>query len=569
MQIDSATLYVITKCLNNTLIPSQVRQIRQIDSRIIDIELFCSESRSAHLIFDTYKPAVYLSDKKENIYSPPQTFCMTLRKHLEGARLSSIEQINLDRLIKFDFDRIEEAGQIVTKSIYAELIPSAPNLILTEKGITIDACLKGKKADRFVMGGQPYFLPSNSSRMNFFHFTIKELSEFFLFNKNEDISLQDFIYQNFHGFSHLLLTELCRRTEINSSATLSSLDEQTIKLLSKSMYLIAEEIKKTEDLRIYCYRNKQVISPIQLSFVPIVKSIAPLEWLEEELLNNNGGLSAEIKSINKKLLLLIKKENRKIDKINEELKETEKIEQYKLWGTLLSIYAYEKPEGKTKIAVSNLFKDPPEDEIIPINPMLSITENSQSYFKKYSKMKTRLQMSEKKINESFLKIKYLNEMCYFSESIQSKNELESLKEELQKSGLENNFQGNKKTRKKEFSLPLLPIVIDGFNVFVGKNNVQNDFLTLHKAKKSDLWFHAKSLPGSHIILETEGKVISEETIEKVASLAAFHSKGRSSGKVDVDYTHVKYIKKIPNGPPGLVNYTHQRTITVFPKEIQN
>lgn len=178
-------------------------------------------------------------------------------------------------------------------------------------------------------------------------------------------------------------------------------------------------------------------------------------------------------------------------------------------------------------------------------------------------------MSEKKINESFLKIKYLNEMCYFSESIQSKNELESLKEELQKSGLENNFQGNKKTRKKEFSLPLFPVVIDGFNVFVGKNNMQNDFLTLHKAQKSDLWFHAKNLPGSHIILETEGKIIPEETIAKVASLAAFHSKGRSSGKVDVDYTHVKYIRKIPNGPPGLVNYTHQRTITVFPKEIQN
>ena len=568
MQIDSATLYVITKCLNDMLIPSQVRQIHQIDSRIVDIELFCPDAKPIHLIFDTYKPAVYVSDKKENIYSPSQTFCMTLRKHLEGARLSSIQQINLDRLVKFDFDRIEAAGEIITKSIYAELIPSAPNLILTEQGITIDACLKGKKAGRFLMSGQPYTLLSNSSRMNFFHFTMKELLEIILFHRNNEISVQEYIYENFHGFSHLLLTELCHRVKITPSSTISSLSDETIHSLSKNIYLIGQEIKNSVNLHIYSYRNKEVVSPIHLSFTQFVKSVAPLEWLETELQNGGTGLSAEIKSIHKKLQLLIKKENRKVDKINEELKETDRIEQYKLWGTLLSIYAYEKPQGREKITLSNLFRDPPENEIISINPMYSMTENSQIYFKKYTKMKTRLQMGEQKLNECFLRIKYLDELSYFCESIQSRDELEAFKEELRNSGLEKKFDSHKKIRKKDSPLSLTTVTVDGFNVFIGKNNIQNEFLTLRKAKKNDLWFHSKNLPGSHIILETEGKVIPEDTIEKVASLAAFHSKGRASGKVDVDYTYVKYIRKIPNGPPGFVNYTHQHTVTVPPKEIQ-
>ena len=160
MQIDSAVLYIFRKELAAKIIPAQVRQIHQIDNRIIDIELFRSYEKPIHLIFDTYRPLIYITEnlKKDTGYMPSQTFCMTLRKQLEGSRLSAIEQPDFDRFLKFNFDRIEAGGKIITKSLCMELIPSAPNLILTEDNVIIDACLRGKKMERILAPGKPYVL---------------------------------------------------------------------------------------------------------------------------------------------------------------------------------------------------------------------------------------------------------------------------------------------------------------------------------------------------------------------------------------------------------------------------
>ena len=235
---------------------------------------------------------------------------------------------------------------------------------------------------------------------------------------------------------------------------------------------------------------------------------------------------------------------------------------------MLSIYAYEKINGRKEITVSNLFETPATDEKIPVNPLYSMAENSQFYFKKYAKMKTRLTIGKEKAEECLMKIKYLNNLSYFCDTVSSKEELNTLKEELKSSGIDK-ILTKKITGKKENSPSLSSLEIDGFKIFIGKNNIQNEFLTLHKAKKNDLWFHAKAIPGSHVVIETENQIVSEKTIEKIASLAAFHSKGKDSGKVDVDYTPIKYVKKIPGGPPGMVSYTHQHTVVVVPQEYKN
>lgn len=256
-----------------------------------------------------------------------------------------------------------------------------------------------------------------------------------------------------------------------------------------------------------------------------------------------------------------------MNKIKDELKETKKTETYKLWGTLLSIYAYKKLNGMHELTVSNVFNEPPTDESIPVNPLLSVSQNSQLYFKKYSKMKTRLQVGQDKLNECFAKIRYLENISYFLENIKTKNELIQLKDELKDSGATIQRHSSRQ-RKKEKEPSFISLTIDGFHALLGKNNVQNEYLTFHKAGKEDLWFHAQALPGSHVVLITEGQVIPKELIAKTAALAAFYSKGKSSGKVNVDYTRIKYVKKIPNSPPGLVNYTHQSTVTVIPEDFK-
>ncbi len=576
MQIDSATLYLFIKELQKIVIPAQVRQIHQVDNRIMDIELFCPNAKPVHLLLNTHTPpVVYLTSKNkmQNQYTPSQTFCMTLRKHLEGSRLSHVEQIEMDRIVAFSFDRIEAGGEIVTKTLWAELLPAAPNLILTEQDRIIDACLRGKKLDRLLVPGETYQLPSGSTRMNFMKFSKEEIRNILDYSKTGELSLDAWLFATFNGFSRFLADELAAKAGIPADISLSALTNDEEEALLSAFADLKDAIENSDALHIYHRKGKSIVSPISLSTLSLEETTEPIiPWLEKEAETSGGTIAAALAEYQKKIHTLIKREERKLKKISEEMQETEKIDQYKLWGNLLSIYAYEKLNGRKEMKVQNLFNDPPTEETIPVDPLLSVTANGQLYFKKYNKMKTRLIIGEEKREECAEKIRYLQETLYFSEDVKTKKDLDALKEELKGTGIEKlpgkkNADAKKKKGKNE---PMVETIsIDGFKVHMGRNNTQNEYLTLHMAGKNDLWFHAKAIPGSHVVIETEGLSVPPSTIEKVAALAAWHSKGKNSGKVDIDYTAIRYVKKIPNGPPGLVNYTHQKTIVAIPTETKD
>ncbi len=576
MQIDSATLYLFIKELQKIVIPAQVRQIHQVDNRIMDIELFCPNAKPVHLLLNTHTPpVVYLTSKNkmQNQYTPSQTFCMTLRKHLEGSRLSHVEQIEMDRIVAFSFDRIEAGGEIVTKTLWAELLPAAPNLILTEQDRIIDACLRGKKLDRLLVPGETYQLPSGSTRMNFMKFSKEEIRNILDYSKIGELSLDAWLFATFNGFSRFLADELAAKSGIPADISLSTLTNDEEDALLSAFAELKDAIESSDALHIYHRKGKSIVSPISLSTLSLEETTEPIiPWLEKEAETSGGTIAAALAEYQKKIHTLIKREERKLKKISEEMQETEKIDQYKLWGNLLSIYAYEKLNGRKEMKVQNLFNDPPTEETIPVDPLLSVTANGQLYFKKYNKMKTRLIIGEEKREECAEKIRYLQETLYFSEDVKTKKDLDALKEELKGTGIEK-LPGKKTTdakKKKGKNEPMVETIsIDGFKVHMGRNNTQNEYLTLHMAGKNDLWFHAKAIPGSHVVIETEGLSVPPSTIEKVAALAAWHSKGKNSGKVDIDYTAIRYVKKIPNGPPGLVNYTHQKTIVAIPTETKD
>ncbi len=576
MQIDSATLYLFIKELQKIVIPAQVRQIHQVDNRIMDIELFCPNAKPVHLLLNTHTPpVVYLTSKNkmQNQYTPSQTFCMTLRKHLEGSRLSHVEQIEMDRIVAFSFDRIEAGGEIVTKTLWAELLPAAPNLILTEQDRIIDACLRGKKLDRLLVPGETYQLPSGSTRMNFMKFSKEEIRNILDYSKTGELSLDAWLFATFNGFSRFLADELAAKAGIPADISLSALTNDEEEALLSAFADLKDAIESSDALHIYHRKGKSIVSPISLSTLSLEETTEPIiPWLEKEAETSGGTIAAALAEYQKKIHTLIKREERKLKKISEEMQETEKIDQYKLWGNLLSIYAYEKLNGRKEMKVQNLFNDPPTEETIPVDPLLSVTANGQLYFKKYNKMKTRLIIGEEKREECAEKIRYLQETLYFSEDVKTKKDLDALKEELKGTGIEK-LPGKKTTdakKKKGKNEPMVETIsIDGFKVHMGRNNTQNEYLTLHMAGKNDLWFHAKAIPGSHVVIETEGLSVPPSTIEKVAALAAWHSKGKNSGKVDIDYTAIRYVKKIPNGPPGLVNYTHQKTIVAIPTETKD
>lgn len=573
MQIDSAVLYVLVKELRKKIESCQVRQIHQVDNRIMDMELYCTDGDVVSLILNTYNPPIlYLTGKGRNKkqYSPSQTFCMTLRKYLEGSRLSHMEQVAMDRIVSLSFDRIERGSEIITRTLWLELLPAAPNMILTEGDTIIDACLRGKKLDRLLVPGETYQVPQNSHRMDFMKFSEKELADIFDFSKKEPIPMDSWLFKQFNGFSRFLADELAFESNIPADKKLSEFSEEEEKSLISHMKAMAEAIESSDCLYLYKKGNgKKNISPIPLSILgEACETVPVLPFIEKEAESGAGSITQAVQEYTKELHTLIKREERKKRKIREEMEETARMDQYKLWGTLLSIYAYEKINHKKEITVSNLFKDPPEDETIPVDPLLSVTDNSQAYFKKYNKMKTRSTIGEEKLKECEDRLAYLNETLYFASQVTTKQDLEALKEELKSLGIDKRQKQHRKPSRKNQDPKIESRIIDGFRVYLGTSNTKNEYLTLRKAAKTDIWFHAKAIPGSHVVIETQGESVPPETLEKVAALAAWNSKGRESGKVDVDYTLIRYVKKIPNGPPGLVNYSHQKTIVAVPEDVK-
>lgn len=573
MQIDSAVLYIIVKKLKEKLDSCQVRQVHQIDNRIMDLELFCTDGDIVSLIINTYNPPLmYLTGKGKNKkqYSPSQTFCMTLRKYLEGSRLSRIELVDMDRVVALSFDRIEAGSEIVTRTLWVELLPASPNMILTEGNTIIDACLRGKKLDRLLVPGETYSLPGHSARMDFMKFSREELKNILDFSKKENIPLDGWLFSQFNGFSRFLADELAHESRVAPDIPLSSITEEEEERILDALSSISSAIAASESL--YIYRNekgKKTASPIPLHILQgEPEKVEALPFIEKEAESGAGSITQAVQEYKKQLHTLIKREERKKRKIGEEMEETSRMDQYKLWGTLLSIYAYEKINHQNSLTVSNLFKDPPEDETIPVNPLLSVSANSQVYFKKYNKMKTRTAIGQEKLDECDRSLAFLNDTLYFAEQVTTKQELEALKEELKGLGLDKKQQKRPGKSRKQQTPQIESRMIDGFRVWLGTSNTKNEYLTLHKAAKTDIWLHAKAIPGSHVVIEAENETVPEETLIKAAALAAWNSKGRDSGKVDVDYTLIRYVKKIPGGPPGLVNYSHQKTLTVVPENVK-
>lgn len=572
MFIDSTILYGLVKELKAMLLSTQVKQIHQLDARVFDIELYRPMASAAHLILCVQNPPYLyaVSSRIKSAYIEAQTFCMTLRKHLEGSRLSDIAQIQMDRIVKLSFDRIEAEGRILTKELYVELIPSAPNLILTENNRILDVLIRGRKQHRILNSQSEYALPEGSNRLNIMQFSQKELMDIFLYHRDQPASLRDLLFSLFNGLSTPLVDEMARRAAVPLDAPISSLSADDLSRVAGTLCTLTEQVEQSSGLYIYSMQNKEWLSLIPLSmehraYVPSISA-----WISQFSEKNGNTISAGIQTLKKYVNQLIKREQRKAKKIQGELEEASLLDKYQLWGNLLSIYAYMNIIGQTEITVDNPFDEEGKKETIPLLPEYSLIRNSQLYFKKYNRMKTRLTIGREKWNECNIKIDYLKNVEYFIGEIHDRAQLQAIQDELKRSGIDRYVKptGKKKGKEPAAEEPLT-FFIEDHRVWIGRNNRQNEALTLHRAQKKDLWLHAQKIPGAHVVIETGDTDVPISVIEEAAAWAAWFSKGKYSGKVTVDYTPIRYVRKIPNSPPGLVSYTHQKSLVVTPQEPTN
>lgn len=474
----------------------------------------------------------------------PFNFCMVLRKYLLGAKLVNIFQPNNDRIINFTFENSNELGDKETKILIIEMMGKHSNIILTTENNTIIDSIHHIDFEissiREVMPGRKYILPPSQDKLNPF-----------LINKSDFYN----ILQSDNKLS-THFTGIC--TLVSNSLNISSYDEFNNFINHKAQPVVLLDNNIPKDfyfIDLPSNYNKKHFDSLSQA----------IDYFYTYKLENRKIESAknELAHIVSKL---VSKYEKNLEIVNKKIESTKDMEKLKIEGELLSSNLYKVKPFDKEITLDNYYTGCPIT--LQLNPSLTASQNLQSIFKKYNKLKNTLVACSKQKEELTSALNYFESLFYEIHTQKYIEDLEEIKLELIEQGI------IKKVSKKQKDMPSKPLEFDvsNYKVLIGKNNIQNDKLTFHIASKTDIWFHVKNAPGSHTILRLNNidiDNVSYETLNQVASLAAYHSKLKNSPKVEVDYTLVKNVKKIPGAKPGMVIYENYKTLYVEPLESLN
>ncbi len=487
-------------------------------------------------------PAMYLVKKSAENLPEPSTFCMVLRKNLEGGRIAEIRQFELDRIIFIDVDSIGAGGKIQTVTLSCELIGKYSNLILISEEKIIDALKKiGTNSSRVrtVLPNQIYQMPPAQNKFDIFSADLDEVTK----NLQADKSIMNF----FQGFGPQTTQEIIFLSESVG--------------LKNSLEKIRENCKNPTPCFVEENKKISAISAIDLNYLPGEKKF--FETLSEMLETADEIMKNFVPPDKEKFLKLIhnelKRAKNKISVLENELAASENAEDFKILADNLSTYRYQfKDHADEKISVPNIYSEIGEKILIPLDKKITIAANVQNFYKKYDKLKRAKIFITEQIEKCREEIFYLESVEHSLNSCETLAEIDEIKTELIAGGY---FKENrKKTASSKKSEPFKFFSPDGTEILIGKNNLQNDRLTFKIAAPEDIWLHTKNITGSHVIIRAENP--SDETLFFAAELAAKFSKAAGSSKVPVDYTKIKFVKK-PNGSkPGFVIFTNQKTVYV-------
>ncbi|MBO7319823.1 MAG: NFACT family protein [Clostridia bacterium] len=506
-----------------------------------------------------------------NIDNPPvpPMFCMLLRKHLTGAMIKDVRQHETDRIIFIDFDATNEIGDRVELTIVMEIMGKYSNMILISGEKIIDSM---KRVDfttssvRQILPGLSYSLPPEQDKLSVERTDAASILDRVLTYREK--SLSSAILNSLQGISPVVAREIAHRTAFDD-IQVSHLDNQQISNLeailkefsesinSKAVYMLTEENGKPKDMSVIDV--KQYGKMLRVKEYESAAELLDDFYFERDRINRINHRGHElIKLLNN----LIERTSRKLALQREELKRCEDKETLRLYGELILANIYRLTKGVTFYEVENYY-DNCELIKIPCNPALSPTENQKKYYKDYRKAQTAEKMLAGLIEYGENEIIYLESVLDELSRADTDSEISAIRLELQNDGYIKNLKGKKQKPPKELP-PIEFMSSDGFRILVGRNNIQNDKLSLKTAMKNDMWLHTQKIPGSHVIIVGDGKEISDESIEEAAVIAAYYSKAKDSSLVPVDYTRVKALKK-PNGAKaGMVIYHEYWTIITNP-----
>jgi predicted ribosome quality control (RQC) complex YloA/Tae2 family protein len=558
MAFDGVTIACIREELEQLLVGGRIQKIAQPEKDELIITVKNNSSQYRLLVsVDPSLPLVYITETNKQSPMTAPAFCMLMRKHLQGAKIISITQPGLERILDFQVEHYNELGDLCTKHIIIELMGKHSNLIFVDHNKRIIDSIKHVSqmvsSVREVLPGREYFIPQTQQKEELFTLTETVFFERLI---QQETTVQQNLYQIITGISPSLAKVLCYEADIDANTYFSLLSDQSKQALWQAVSSLKNKLLKKEYQPAILYENGIPVDyyVIESSFYDgkdTVKYESIQKLLEQFYALRNQIIRIKQKSTDLRRIVhtALERNLKKAELQEKQLLDTEKKEQFRVYGELLHTYGYEaKPQDK-EIKVLNYYNQ--EELIIPLDPMLTAAENAKKYFDKYNKMKRTYEALSQYIKETKEEIAHLESVESALNMALMEEDLLQIKEELIQEGY---IKRKNVKREKVTSKPYHFLSTDGFHIYAGKNNYQNEDLTFQFATGNDWWFHAKNIPGSHVILKSEGKVIPDKTFEEAATLAAYFSKARGNEKVEVDYVEKKHVKKPSGAKPGFVVY---------------
>ena len=559
MAFDGITIAAVVKELKDKAEGGRIYKIAQPekDELLLTIKNNGGQTRIV-MSADASLPLLYLTDKNKTSPMTAPNFCMLLRKHLQNARIISVTQPGLERIVKFELEHLNELGDICRKYLVIELMGKHSNIIFyDDNNIIIDSIkhISGMVSSvREVLPGREYFIPKTQDKKE-----LLELSkdEYRATLKSCTLPAFKAIYNCFTGISPCIAHEILFRCNIDADMPMQDIDEDSLEDLCSEIENLAYKIKNGEFIPNVVYENKVPVEYAVMRLTSYGKDDTVSYESVSELLENYYAEKNTVTRIRQRSVDLrrivqtaLERNVKKYDLQVKQLKDTEKREKYRIYGELLNAYGYGVEQGAKSMEALNYYTN--EMITVPLDPMLTAGENAKKYFDKYQKLKRTFEALTKLTKETKDEIDHLASVSTALDIAVKEEDLVQIKEELIESGYIRR-KGNAK-REKITSRPFHYISSDGYHIYVGKNNYQNEELTFKFATGNDWWFHAKGIPGSHVVVKTNNEEIPDRTFEEAGRLAAHYSQARGQDKVEIDYTQKKNVKK-PNGSkPGFVVY---------------
>lgn len=580
VSLDGIAIRALTEELNTLLAGGRIDKIQQPDSQTIIFNIR-QRGQNHKLLISIHPQSARFHITNTNKPNPqqPPLFCMVLRKYLEGSKLQSIKQQGLERIVHFDFIGYDELGEKSNKVLICEFMGKHSNMILInpKTNLIIDSIKRlGSSTSQYrqVLPGLTYISPPPQKKISPQELTEEKLIQFFLENNSEK-SISQGLLELVTGIGPQTSKELVIRAGINPDTGIEFLGQYEYSKLWQQITWLNNLIINN-DYQPTLVKNKE--NPI--AFAPFfLEQFTGLNQISfptmSELVEFFIGKKEESNLFKQKSLALEKVIDRELERCQKKLvlqlnkiAEGKQGEKYKIWGELLTANLYQLKQSN-KAIVPNFYSENQELIEIPMDENLTPNENAQNYFKKYNKTKIGVEKAKEQSKLTQEEISYLETIKSSLERAESLSELQEIRWELEEAGYIKSKPEKNKSRDKNSTPTPSPhsFYINGFKVLVGKNNKQNDYLTLKIAKNNDLWLHVKDIPGSHVVIKNpENKDIPEKVLKTAAMLAAYFSKGRFSSQVPVDYTLKKNVRKPKGAKPGMVIYDNQKTLFVTCEE---